>query len=310
MTRRMLILMMVVSGVATVRHDWEQALAHFGLRRPLRVTPVNFYRSLGAVDFVSPGTVVTFNPSQLPQIPLRAVCSHWRDFTCNGPNWRMVWVHDSRRQSGNPLMHHPTYMVMKRGVDALLDVRPHGLVELLSNVPHRVNEVFPSVTPVKVNRPVILRLLGNLGQYCTRFIRRRVWLNGAELDTLMVDVQHGFYIFVQLQVAPGADAVIAEEATNSIVGHGRFLHVVSSPGILVVHCPGGRTLLQSRTMQLTQHFDLPDPNVILKARDEWPDLLGMDLRTVHVHHSVFMFDVSPAEVRTVELVILVTLPLA
>ena len=56
-------------------------------------------------------------------------------------------------------------------------------------------------------------------------------------------------------------------------------------------------------MQLTQHFDLPDPNVVLKARDEWPDLLGMDLRTVQVHHSVFMFDVSPAEVRTVELVI-------
>ena len=56
-------------------------------------------------------------------------------------------------------------------------------------------------------------------------------------------------------------------------------------------------------MQLTQHFDLPAPNVIVKARDEWPDLLGMNLRTVHVHHSVFMFDVSPAEVRTVELVI-------
>ena len=41
----------------------------------------------------------------------------------------------------------------------------------------------------------------------------------------------------------------------------------------------------------------------MKARDEWPDLLGMTLRTVHVHHSVFMFVVSPAEVRTVELVI-------
>ena len=84
MAHRMLILMMVVSGVVTVRHDWEQALAHFGLRRPPRVTPVNFYRSLAAVDFVSPLTVVTVNPLQLPQIPLRAVCSHWRDFTCSG----------------------------------------------------------------------------------------------------------------------------------------------------------------------------------------------------------------------------------
>ena len=46
----MLILMMVVSGVVTVEQDWEQALAHFGLQRPPLVTPVNFYRSLGAVD--------------------------------------------------------------------------------------------------------------------------------------------------------------------------------------------------------------------------------------------------------------------
>ena len=96
---------------------------------------------------------------------------------------------------------------------------------------------------------------------------------------------------------------MAKEATDSIVGHGRFLHLVSAPGVLIVHCPGGRTLLHSRSMQLTQHFDLPDPDVLVKARDEWPDLLGMILRTVHVHHSVFMLVVSPAEVRTVELVI-------
>ena len=266
-------------------------------------TPVNFYRSLGAVDFVSPGTTVTINPLRLPQIPLRAICSHWHDFSNTGPNWRMVWVHDARRLAGNPLMQYPTYMVMKRGVDALLDRRPHGLVELLSFIPDRVNVVFPSVTPVKVNRPVVLQLLGNLGPYCTRFVHCQVWLNGVKLDTLMVDAQHGFYILVQLRVAPGVDAVMAKEATDSIVGHGRFLHLVSAPGVLIVHCPGGRTLLHSRSMQLTQHLGLPDPDVLVKARDEWPDLLGMALRTVHVHHSVFMFVVSPAEVRTVELVI-------
>ena len=246
----MLTLMMVVSGVVTVEQDWEQALAHFGLQRPPLVTPVNFYGSLGAVDFVSPGTIVTINPLRPPQIPLRAICSHWHDFSCTGPNWRMVWVHDARRQTGNPLMQYPTYMVMKRGVDALLDRRPHGLVELLSFIPHKVNVVFPSVTPVKVNRPVVLQLLGNLGPYCTRFVHCRVWLNGAKLDTLMVDVQHGFYILVQLRAAPGVDAVMAKEATDSIVGHGRFLHLVSAPGVLIVHCPGGRTLLHSRSMQL------------------------------------------------------------
>ena len=36
-------------------------------------------------------------------------------------------------------MQYPTYMVMKRGVDALLDRRPHGLVQLLSFIPHKVN---------------------------------------------------------------------------------------------------------------------------------------------------------------------------
>ena len=249
----MLTFILVVSGVATVEQDWQQALDFFGLQRPPRVTPVTFYRSLGAVDFVSPGTTVTINPLRLPQIPLRAICSHWHDFSNTGPNWRMVWVHDARKLAGNPLMQYPTYMVMKRGVDALLDRRPHGLVELLSFIPDRVNVVFPSVAPVKVNRPVVLQLLGNLGPYCTRFVRCQVWLNGVKLDTLMVDVQHGFYILIQLRVAPGVD--------------------------------------------------LPDPDVLVKARDEWPDLLGMALRTVHVHHSVFMFVVSPAEVRTVELVI-------
>ena len=194
---------------------------------------MNFFRSAVAVDFVSPLTVVTVNPLQLPNIPLRAVCRHWPDFLCPGPNWRMVWVHDARRQSRNPTLHHPTYMVLRGGVDALLDVRPHGLVELLGIVPHLVNEVFPTVTPVRINRPLVLRLLGDLPQYCSRFIRCRVWLNGVELDTVMVDVQHGFYIFVQLQAAPGSDPVMAEEATNSIVGHGRFFHVASSPGLLM-----------------------------------------------------------------------------
>ena len=132
----------------------------------------------------------------------------------------------------------------------------------------------------------------------------------AQSLILMVDVQHGFYILVQLRAAPDVDAAMAREATDSIVGHGRFLHLVSAPGVLIVHCPGGRTLLHSRSVQLTQHFDLPDPNVLVKARDEWPDLLGMTLRTVHVHHSVFMFVVSPAEVRTVELVIPADLTLA
>ena len=92
-----------------------------------------------------------------------------------------------------------------------------------------------------------------------------MWLNGVELDTVMVDVQHGFYIFVQLQVVPGTDPVMAEEATNSIVGHGRFFHVASSPGLLIVHCPGGRTLLLSRTMQLPNHPDLPAVNVLQQA---------------------------------------------
>ena len=66
----------------------------------------------------------------------------------------------------------------------------------------------------------------------------------------MISVYHGFYIFVQLQVAPGADPVVAEEATASIADNGRFFHVVSSPGLTILHCPGGRTLLSSRTLQL------------------------------------------------------------
>ena len=70
MCQRMLVLLAVAYGVVTVPQEWEQALAHFGFRRPARVAPINFYRSLAAVDFVSPQTVVTVNPLQMPQVPL------------------------------------------------------------------------------------------------------------------------------------------------------------------------------------------------------------------------------------------------
>ena len=56
---------------------------HLNTRRPAGVTPVNFFRSAAAVDFVSPLAVVTVNPLQLPNGPLRAVCRYWPDFTCN-----------------------------------------------------------------------------------------------------------------------------------------------------------------------------------------------------------------------------------
>ena len=43
----------------------------------------------------------------------------------------MVQVHDARCQSMNQVLHRPTYMVLRRGVDALLALRPHGLLEIL-----------------------------------------------------------------------------------------------------------------------------------------------------------------------------------
>ena len=276
-----------------VREDWEQALVHFGLQKPDGVTDANFYRAAtGASDFVSPLTVVQLNPAQSPG-PLREICFNWPDFVTNPPNWRMVQVHEARCQSMNQVLHRPTYVVLRRGVDALLALRPHGLLEILGLVPHAINEVFPTVL-------LILRLLGNLETFCHQFIACRVWVNGDEIDTRMVVVTHGFYILVQLQVTAGADAVIAAEATNAIVRQGRFYHVADSPGLDILHCPGGRTLASCRTMQVTNHFDLPDVNHLREARDQWPDLLGVALRKVHVHHAA---DVAPAIIRGVLLIV-------
>ena len=194
-------------------------------------------------------------------------------------------------------------MVLRREVDALLAFRPHGLLEILGLVPHAINEVCPAVVPNRVNRLLILRLLGNLEPFCHQFINCRVWLNGDEIDTRMVVAAHGFYILVQLQVAAGADAVLAEEATNAIVRYGRLFHVADSPGLDILHCPGGRTLASCRTMQVTNHIDLPDVNHLKEARDQWPDLLGVALRTVHVHYAVHDAEVAPAIIRGVLLIV-------
>ena len=57
--------------LVAVREDWEQALVHFGLQKPDRVTDANFYRAAnGAADFVSPLTVVMLNPAQSPCRPV------------------------------------------------------------------------------------------------------------------------------------------------------------------------------------------------------------------------------------------------
>ena len=262
--------------LAAVKEDWEQALVHFGLQMPEGVTDANFYRTAsGASDYVSPLEVIQLNPALSPAGALREACFSWPDFVTNPPNWQM-----------NRVLHRPTYMVLRRGVDALLAMRPHGLIEILGLAPHAINEVFPTVLPERVNRLLILRLLGNLETFCHRFIDCRVWVNGEEIDTRMIMISHGFYILVRLQATTGADVVMAAEATSAIVRQGRFYHVAVAPSVDILHCPGGRTLASCRTMHVHNHPDLPAADHLRQARDQWPDLLGVALRKFHVHHAV------------------------
>ena len=140
--------------------------------------------------------------------------------------------------------------------------------------------------PERVNRPLILRLLGNLEPFCHRFIDCRVWVNGVEIDTHMIMIAHGFYVFVQLQATVGADVVTAAEAASAVVRQGRFYHVPTAPSADVLYCPGGRTLASSRMVLVSNHPDLPGVDHLRVARDQWPDLLGVALQKFHVHHAV------------------------
>ena len=197
---------------------------------PDGVVDANFYRSASRVsDDVAPVEVIQLNPAVSPASALREACLCWPDLITNPPNWRVVGVHVARCQSPNSALHRPTYMVLRRGVDTALVLRPHGLIEILGLVPRTINEVFPTVLPERVNRPLILRLLGNLEPFCHRFIDCRVWVNGVEVDTHMIMIAHGFYVLIQLQATVGADAVTAVEAASTVVWQGRFYHVPTAP---------------------------------------------------------------------------------
>ena len=125
--------------LAAVQEDWEQALVHFGLQMPDGVIDANFYRAASRVsDDVTPVEVIQLNPAVSPASALREACSCWPDFITNPPNWRMVGVHVARCQSPNRALHRPTYMVLRRGVDAALALRPHGLIEILGLVPRTI----------------------------------------------------------------------------------------------------------------------------------------------------------------------------
>ena len=275
---------------------------------PDGVIDANFYRAASGVsDYVSPLEVIQLNPAISPASALREACFCWPDFITNPPNWRMVGVHVARCQSPNRALHRPTYMVLRRGVDAFLAMRPHGLIEILGLVPRTINEVFPTVLPERVNRPLILRLLGNLEAFCHRFIDCRVWVNGVEIDTRMIMIAHGFYILVQLQATVGADVVMTAEAASAVVRQGRFYHVAIAPSADVLYCPGGRTLASSRTMLVPNHPDLPGADHLREARDQWPDLLGVALQKFHVHHAVRDESAVPATYGCVLLIVPVAL---
>ena len=134
-----------------------------------------------------------------------------------------------------------------------------------------------------------------------------VRLNGRMLGAAMINVEHGFYIFVHLKVVHGADPVLTEEATTTIVDNGRLFHVApaiaGAPGHTILHCPGGRTLLTSRTLQLINDPGLPDLDLPRKAKEHWADLRREPLRILHVHHSVHMEDVALAALKEVCLVV-------
>ena len=290
--------------LAAVQEDWEQALVHFGLQMPDGVIDANFYRAASRVsDEVAPVEVIQLNPAVSPASALREACLCWPDFITNPPNWRMVGVHVARCQSPNRALHRPTYMVLRRGVDAALELRPHGLIEILGLVPRTINEVFPTVLPERVNRPLILRLLGNLESFCHRSIDCRVWVNGVEIDTHMIMIAHGFYAFVQLQATVGADVVTAAEAASAVVRQGRFYHVPTAPSADVLYCPGGRTLASCRMVLVSNHPDLPGVDHLRAARDQWPDLLGVALQKFHVHHAVREESVVPAAYGCVLLIV-------
>ena len=262
---------------------------------PDGVVDANFYRSASRVsDDVAPVEVIQLNPAVSPASALREACLCWPDLITNPPNWRVVGVHVARCQSPNSALHRPTYMVLRRGVDTALVLRPHGLIEILGLVPRTINEVFPTVLPERVNRPLILRLLGNLEPFCHRFIDCRVWVNGVEVDTHMIMIAHGFYVLIQLQATVGADAVTAVEAASTVVRQGRFYHVPTAPSADVLYCPGGRTLASSRKVLVPCHPDLPGVDHLRAARDQWPDLRGMALQKFHVHHAVREEIVVPA----------------
>ena len=250
---------------------------------PDAVVDANFYRSASRVsNDVAPVEVIQLNPAVSPASALREACLCWPDLITNPPNWRLVGVHVARCQSPNSALHRPTYMVLRRGVDTALVLRPHGLIEILGLVPRTINEVFPTVLPERVNRPLILRLLGNLEPFCHRFIDCRVWVNGVEVDTHMIMIAHGFYVLIQLQATVGADAVTAVEAASTVVRQGRFYHVPTAPSADVLYCPGGRTLASSRKVLVPCHPDLPGVDHLRAARDQWPDLRGMALQKFHV----------------------------
>ena len=192
-------------------------------------------------------------------------------------------MHASSRSSSQPVLDRTNYVLI-RGDDFLtVDMRPHGLVELVFG---EDLILFSTFFPRWVNLSILWSFLEPILPRTHFGVEVRGWYNGGEIGSRPLQCENGFFMQIRFLSTP----FLLSELYRSAPMHVACLHPVTDyprrddVQWSVVYIAGGHTLISSRVYE---RVDVHGQAALIRGlHQRYPDLVDDNSYLVKVHWSI------------------------
>ena len=255
--------------------EWAQAAERYGLFRPSPAeTAIVVHRQTTQRWAVTPEgwDEIPVHPNMRPEEILADIAYWHTDLRASWEQveWWLYRVHASSRSSSQPVLDRTNYVLI-RGDDFLtVDMRPHGLVELVFG---EDLILFSTFFPRWVNLSILWSFLEPILPRTHFGVEVRGWYNGGEIGSRPLQCENGFFMQIRFLSTP----FLLSELYRSAPMHVACLHPVTDyprrddVQWSVVYIAGGHTLISSRVYE---RVDVHGQAALIRGlHQRYPDLV-------------------------------------
>ena len=196
--------------------------------------------------------------------------------------WWLCRVFASSRSSSQPVLAATNYVLIQEDDLLAVDMRPHGLVELVFG---EELVVFSTFFPRWVNLSILRSFLEPMIPRAHFGVAVHGWYNGGVIGHRLMRCESGFFSHVCF-----LSTLLLSELYRSALLHVASLHTVTDNPRAddvrwsVVYIAGGNTLISSRVYE---RVDVHAKVALIKGlHQRYPDLVDVNSDLVKVHWSI------------------------